>query len=119
MSWQESLDQIDPTELGRILSGQKSNHVLPLSFLSLLETVKLLSVSRATNTQFQSDSDNSGYSKKFRNVLFKHVKLKKRHEISVMGELVNKVRIIFVYLFLIICIFTCMITYTHFTSYSM
>lgn len=100
--WRDCFQNMDPKDLGRILLGAQTNHVLPLSFMSLLKCVKMLSLPRKQQTvkmphiNFNSQNLSSAdYTcathPRLRNLFLKHVKLKKRHEISVMADVVTYV----------------------------
>lgn len=77
-----------------MLSGKPTTHVFPLSFLALIQIVKALSIPRqncfktATLTP-EGLVDKCGSHPKLRNLFLKHVKLKKRHEISLMADVVK------------------------------
>ncbi|CAF4875279.1 unnamed protein product [Pieris macdunnoughi] len=90
-SWQDSFYDIDLKTLGHILMGVPTNQMLPLSFLALLKTLNFLCLPRQGTYKSSNEvffvSDNS----KFRNLFLKHVKLKKRHEISLMASVVHNV----------------------------
>lgn len=85
---------MDPQTLGMIISGNQTNIMLPLSFLTLIKVIKSLSLPRTPLYVCKStqNSDNSNDScvahAKLKNLFLKHVKLKKRHEISLMSEIV-------------------------------
>lgn len=94
LSWQESFFNIDPNTLGHILMDLPTNHMLPLSFLALLKTIKSLCLPRQDTykklnniKQISILADCS----KFKNLFLKHVKLKKRHEINLMANVVHDV----------------------------
>ncbi|KAJ2948205.1 hypothetical protein O0L34_g10015 [Tuta absoluta] len=95
-SWQKSFQNIDPQHLGEIILSGNANHVLPLSFLALINAVKALCLPRESSKfeKFQPDScmnrDSCAGHPKLKNLFLKHVKLKKRHEISLMAEVVNE-----------------------------
>ncbi|KAM3967864.1 methyltransferase-like protein 25B [Aphomia sociella] len=94
-SWQEIFQDMDPQILGDIISGKHNNYVLPLSFLALLKTVNCLSIARNNIYNFkpvakpESSNDTCSSHPKLKNLFLKHVKLKKRHEISLMAEMVH------------------------------
>ncbi|KAG6441836.1 hypothetical protein O3G_MSEX002033 [Manduca sexta] len=95
-SWQENFDNLDPQELGKILSGKPSNHVFPLSFLALINSVKAFNIPRNSNYKITPDSEctNTDTCKshpRLKNLFLKHVKLKKRHEISLMADVVTNI----------------------------
>ncbi|OWR42100.1 hypothetical protein KGM_215699 [Danaus plexippus plexippus] len=92
--WQNCFNDMDPKDLGNILTGQQSKHMLPLSFLALKKSIDVLSIPRLSSYKSstnKSDSVNHDWTDnpKFKNLFLKHVKLKKRHEISVMSDFVN------------------------------
>ncbi|XP_047984547.1 methyltransferase-like protein 25B isoform X2 [Leguminivora glycinivorella] len=85
-----------PQDLGNILSGIPTSHVLPLSFISLVKSVQVLSLPRKPKFERSrkvtiNDEDSCGGHPKLKNLFLKHVKLKKRHEISLMAEVVRSV----------------------------
>ncbi|XP_034834962.1 methyltransferase-like protein 25B [Maniola hyperantus] len=91
-SWQKSLENVDPKELGDILSGNKTKHLLPLSLLALFKTISSLSIPRQGYNCVRNNQVVEKYScshPKLKNLFLKHVKLKKRHEISMMADFVN------------------------------
>ncbi|XP_049882839.1 methyltransferase-like protein 25B [Pectinophora gossypiella] len=94
-SWRESLRNIDTEYLGMILSGEHPNHILPLSLLALVSAVKALSLPRDNLKKYKieslscMDKDSCAGHPRLKNLFLKHVKLKKRHEISLMAEVVN------------------------------
>lgn len=85
---------MDPQELGNILSNRPSKMLLPLSFLALLKTIEALSLPRERKYKKEIDKsksinlDTCKYHPKLKNLFLKRVKLKKRHEISLMAEVV-------------------------------
>lgn len=83
---------MDPQTLGDILSGKPTKKVLPLSFLALMQTVKALTLprnySRIEPKEAECAGDTCGSHPRLKNLFLKHVKLKKRHEISLMAEVV-------------------------------
>ncbi|XP_013133338.1 PREDICTED: protein RRNAD1 isoform X2 [Papilio polytes] len=93
-SWNESLQTMDPEDLGTLLSGAPIKHMLPLSLLSLVKCAHTLSISRKMNykTRIIEDFPHSEVANnpKLKNLFLKHVKLKKRHEINLMAEIVNE-----------------------------
>lgn len=131
---------MDPQHLGKLLEGEPSSHVFPLSFLALINSVRAFSIPRkhlskdnimqvtkqknkessqiiqtkknGTNNDIPKSEDKHnkinlnlpliitneesniykcGNHPKLKNLFLKHVNLKKRHEISVMAELVHEV----------------------------
>lgn len=86
---------MDPQILGEILSGRLSNKVLPLSFLALMKTAHILSIprqckhKRSNKDVNEMPSDSCGGHPRLKNLFLKHVKLKKRHEISLMADVVQ------------------------------
>ncbi|CAH0405171.1 unnamed protein product [Chilo suppressalis] len=93
LSWRESFNDIDPSTLGHILSGKPANIILPLSFLALKRTVDLLSIPRQqkTNMNITNECGYVGNNPKLKKIFLKHVKLKKRHEIGLMANIVKNV----------------------------
>ncbi|XP_061709303.1 methyltransferase-like protein 25B [Cydia pomonella] len=96
LSWQECFENMTPQDLGDILSGNPTSHVLPLSFLSLAKSVEVLSLPRKTKYEkskkvINNNEDSCASHPKLKNLFLKHVKLKKRHEISLMAEVVSSV----------------------------
>lgn len=84
---------MDPQHLGNILSNRPSNQLLPLSFLALIKTVEALNIPRENNYRNVNknasiDLDTCKNHPKLINLFLKHVKLKKRHEISMMADVV-------------------------------
>lgn len=68
---------------------------MPLSFLALLKSVETLSLSRQSlpkceNGDIIDDLDTCKNHPRLKNLFLKHVKLKKRHEISLMADVVAK-----------------------------
>ncbi|CAG9136999.1 unnamed protein product [Plutella xylostella] len=98
-SWQRSFQDMDPADLGKLLVGLPTKHMLPLSFIALLNTVKALTIPRQTlSNSYENNPNiddttefNCGNHPRLKNLFLKHVKLKKRHEISVMADVVNAV----------------------------
>lgn len=94
-SWQENLDEIALEQLGNILSEKPTNHTFPLSLLALIATVKALGLPRKNSKTIKKDvtqiADQCSTYSKIKNLFLKHVKLKKRHEVSVMAEIVTDV----------------------------
>lgn len=93
-SWRESLEDLNPLDLGRLLSDKSTTHVFPLSFLALLKIVKALCIPRQSENEkydmnFEDSVEKFGSHAKLKNLFLKHVKLKKRHEISLMADVVN------------------------------
>lgn len=86
---------MDPEELGAYLTGAPIKHMLPLSFLSLIKSVQALSISRESIFQNKCKSTNHflkvnvSNHPKLKNLFLKHVKLKKRHEINLMADIVS------------------------------
>lgn len=81
---------MDPKDLGDIISGKTNKNVLPLSFLALLKAVNSLTIPRkGSYTSITNDNlkGTLGHAK-LNNLYLKHVKLKKRHEISSMSDFV-------------------------------
>ncbi|CAG9796340.1 unnamed protein product [Diatraea saccharalis] len=95
LAWRQSFDNIDPTTLGNVLCGQPVNIILPLSFLALKKAVDLLSIPRKQSISKKHITYVPDYSignhPRLKNLFLKHVKLKKRHEISLMAEIVKDV----------------------------
>lgn len=89
--WRESLDRLDPQDLGKLLTGKRIREVMPLSLLSLLKTVDALSLSRKPMSGSPKKDAQSAKNAKLENLYKRSVKLKKRHELSIMAELVNNV----------------------------
>ncbi|XP_013175925.1 PREDICTED: protein RRNAD1 isoform X2 [Papilio xuthus] len=95
-SWCESLQAMDPEDMGTLLSGAPTKHMLPLSFLSLVKCAHTLSISRERNINCKPKNleefpqSEIGNNPKLKNLFLKHVKLKKRHEINLMAEIVNE-----------------------------
>lgn len=94
-SWKENFRNLDPQQLGNVLSQQPTMHVFPLSFLALVGVVNALSLPRKSQvkrkTEF-TDTLNTIVSHQIVKSLFlKHVKLKKRHEINLMADIVDEV----------------------------
>ncbi|CAB3256270.1 unnamed protein product [Arctia plantaginis] len=91
-SWRDSFKNIDIQHLGEILSNKPPKQLLPLSFLALVKSVQALSVPRqniSSNTkQSGGNLDTCKYHPRLKNLFLKHVKLKKRHEISLMADVV-------------------------------
>ena len=85
---------MDPQHLGNILANRPSNQLLPLSFLALIKTVQALTLPRErackqeNNKKECTNLDTCNYHPKLKNLFLKHVKLKKRHEISLMADVV-------------------------------
>lgn len=85
---------MDPQHLGNILSNRPSNQLLPLSFLALIKTVQTLTLPRQSHYKKENDKkestnlDTCKYHPRLKNLFLKHVKLKKRHEISLMADVV-------------------------------
>ncbi|XP_059051006.1 methyltransferase-like protein 25B isoform X2 [Achroia grisella] len=94
-SWREIFQNIDPQVLGDIISGNHNNYVLPLSFLSLLKTVQTYSLPRTSIYNYESFKeihsihDSCRGHPRLKNLFLKHVKLKKRHEVTLMAEIVH------------------------------
>ncbi|XP_041975584.1 protein RRNAD1 [Aricia agestis] len=87
LAWQFAFKNMDPQDLGDILTRKQTKHVLPLTFLSLLKSVESLSLPRKSEKLWTENLDSS----KFKHLFLKHVKLKKRHEIGLMSNVVSKV----------------------------
>ncbi|XP_039760390.1 protein RRNAD1-like isoform X2 [Pararge aegeria] len=91
-TWQQSLEKLDPKDLGDILSGNKTVHILPLSLLALFKTIKSLNIPRQGYNSIRSNKVINKCScdhPKLKNLFIKHVKLKKRHEANTMAEFVS------------------------------
>ncbi|XP_028170962.1 protein RRNAD1 [Ostrinia furnacalis] len=94
LTWREAFYNMDPQILGNIIDGNFSNTVLPLSFLALMKTVQCLTITRqsldkcAKKKLRELSVDTCGGHPRLANLFLKHVKLKKRHEISLMAEVV-------------------------------
>lgn len=94
MTWQQCFQNITPQDLGNILFGVSTKHVLPLSFISLIKAVTSLSLPRDRTCKknkielHSSDNTCNGHPR-LKNLFLKHVKLKKRHEICLMSEVVS------------------------------
>lgn len=86
---------MDPQKLGDIVSGTEIKVMLPLSFLALINTVKALSLPRETSYKETQNigcmGDTCASHPRLKNLFLKHVKLKKRHEISLMADVVGNV----------------------------
>lgn len=85
---------MDPQHLGYILSNRLSNKMLPLSFLALIKSIEALSLPRENHSKIRlkrdvNDTDTCKSHPKLKNLFLKHVKLKKRHEISLMADIVT------------------------------
>ncbi|XP_052750162.1 methyltransferase-like protein 25B isoform X2 [Galleria mellonella] len=95
-SWQVTFQNIDPQVLGDIILGKHSNYILPLSFLALIKTVQTYSLPRQSINKFESIKkpenlyDSCSGHPRLKNLYLKHVKLKKRHEVSLMAEIVHQ-----------------------------
>ncbi|XP_068626756.1 methyltransferase-like protein 25B isoform X2 [Battus philenor] len=92
-SWRESIETMNPEDLGNYLSGAPIKHLLPLSFLTLIKSAQVLSIPRekSKHSKFKNESENGvGSHPKLKNLFLKHVKLKKRHEISLMADIVSR-----------------------------
>lgn len=95
--WRESFLNTNPQELGQILSEKPTSQVYPLSFLALISSVKALSLPRDSNFHQEPETFNDATTDRCRshpnlkNLFLKHVKMKKRHEISLMARVVNNV----------------------------
>uniref|UniRef100_A0A2A4JAH1 Methyltransferase domain-containing protein n=1 Tax=Heliothis virescens TaxID=7102 RepID=A0A2A4JAH1_HELVI len=95
-TWRETFEHMDPQQLGYILCNQPPKQLLPLSFLALIKTIEALTIPRGRQHQSnqyikKKDSTNFDTCKnhpKLKNLFLKHVKLKKRHEISLMADVV-------------------------------
>lgn len=86
---------MDPQHLGYILSNRPTNFnmVLPLSFLALMKSIEALTLPRENYSKIKvkneaNDVDTCKSNPKLKNLFLKHVKLKKRHEISLMADMV-------------------------------
>ncbi|XP_053611270.1 methyltransferase-like protein 25B isoform X2 [Plodia interpunctella] len=90
-SWQKVFENMDASSLGAIISGKHTNHMLPLSFLALVRAIEAYSLSRKRLFDPESKIPISNYlgHPKLKNLFLKHVKLKKRHEISLMADIVK------------------------------
>ncbi|XP_075976803.1 methyltransferase-like protein 25B [Anticarsia gemmatalis] len=92
-TWRDSFRDMDPQHLGEILSNKPPKQLLPLSFLALIKSVDALSIPRQ-NTYKPAHKidlknlDNCKNHPRLKNLFLKHVKLKKRHEISMMADVV-------------------------------
>lgn len=79
------------------MSGKPTNKVYPLSFLALISSVKALSLPRTSSFYHKPEIiddtaiDRCRSHPNLKNLFLKHVKLKKRHEISLMARVVNDV----------------------------
>lgn len=75
------------------MSGNPTRYVLPLSFLALLKAVRTFSICREYSNKIlgslNGDIDSCGGHPKLKNLFLKHVKVKKRHEISLMANVVT------------------------------
>ncbi|KOB72208.1 Protein RRNAD1 [Operophtera brumata] len=97
LCWRESFQNTDPQQLGRVLSGKPTNKVYPLSLLALISSVEALGIPRESNLHQKPESYDGGSidrcrsHPKLKNLFLKHVKLKKRHEISLMARVVDGV----------------------------
>lgn len=95
LAWRNAFYNMNPQALGDIMNGKLSNCVLPLSFLALVKTVDVLSIPRTgkklcnINHEVTMPNDSCGGHPRLKNLFLKHVKLKKRHEISMMAEVVQ------------------------------
>ncbi|XP_013183905.1 methyltransferase-like protein 25B [Amyelois transitella] len=92
LSWQEVFQDMNPQSIGALISGKHINHMLPLSFLALIKSVAALSLPRKRQCELESkilNSNDASGLPKLKNLFLKHVKLKKRHEISVMADIVK------------------------------
>ncbi|XP_045499803.1 methyltransferase-like protein 25B [Colias croceus] len=90
-SWRDTFQDIDPQTLGYLLQDHPTNHMFPLSFLALVKFVKSMSLPRKSTYQSSNKKVDIVNNQKLRNMFLKHVKLKKRHEISLMANVVNDV----------------------------
>lgn len=90
--WRDAFSKMDPQDLGNILIGKETKHILPLSFLSLLKCISSLSIPRYGTSEYKNTPITAenvcGNHPKLNNLFLKHVKLKKRHEISLMSDFV-------------------------------
>ncbi|XP_050669749.1 methyltransferase-like protein 25B isoform X1 [Leptidea sinapis] len=95
LAWRECFCDIDPQTLGYIIRDLPTNHILPLSFLALMKVIKSLSFPRQSVNRVESNEKQSviGSHPKLKNLFLKHVKLKKRHEISLMANVVHSVAV--------------------------
>ncbi|CAK1602422.1 unnamed protein product [Parnassius mnemosyne] len=95
-SWRESVETMDPEDLGAYLTGAPIKHMLPLSFLSMIKSVQALSIPRESTSQYKAKNNEDynefkvGNHPKLKNLFLKHVKIKKRHEISLMADIVSE-----------------------------
>lgn len=93
-TWRKTFEHMDPQELGHILSNRPTNQLLPLSFLALIKTIEALTIPRGRQNQninkkvTTTNLDSCKNHPKLKNLFLKHVKLKKRHEISLMADVV-------------------------------
>ncbi|XP_047025222.1 methyltransferase-like protein 25B [Helicoverpa zea] len=93
-TWRKTFEHMDPQELGHILSNRPTNQLLPLSFLALIKTIEALTILRGRQNQninkkvTTTNLDSCKNHPKLKNLFLKHVKLKKRHEISLMADVV-------------------------------
>lgn len=78
--------------MGEILSNVPPKQLLPLSFLALVKSVQALSIpresARITTKENGGNLDSCKYHPRLKNLFLNHVKLKKRHEISLMADVV-------------------------------
>ncbi|KAJ8736051.1 hypothetical protein PYW08_006707 [Mythimna loreyi] len=94
VTWRRTFEHMDPQHLGNILSNRPSNQLLPLSFLALIKTVQALTLPREStfkkgdSKKESNNLDTCKYHPRLKNLFLKHVKLKKRHEISLMADVV-------------------------------
>ncbi|PZC81383.1 hypothetical protein B5X24_HaOG212835 [Helicoverpa armigera] len=93
-TWRKTFEHMDPQQLGHILSNRPPKKLLPLSFLALIKTIEALTIPRGRQNQFINNKvtttnlDSCKNNLKLKNLFLKHVKLKKRHEINLMSDVV-------------------------------
>lgn len=85
-SWRRCLETAEGEQLSSLVSGCGSV-LAPLSLLALLQLARSAALPREPRPTPRSACP----TRHLHNLFTKHVKLKKRHEISVMSELVYKV----------------------------
>ncbi|KAK4871669.1 hypothetical protein RN001_015793 [Aquatica leii] len=98
--WRESLENLNPETLADIIDINKplrSFQILPLSFLSLRQSIKCLSLPRMQNvssikTEFPISliDENIAAAERFKHLFWKRIKLKKRHEIELIAKMCYK-----------------------------
>ncbi|KAF5304507.1 hypothetical protein FQR65_LT07934 [Abscondita terminalis] len=99
-SWRDSLENLSPDFLADIIDINKplrAFQVLPLSLLSLRQTIKCLSLPRQQNINCLSTpllesliEENVLANKHFKNSFWKRIKLKKKHEIELLAKMCYK-----------------------------